>query len=548
MDVYTVIENHLRRCMLPAEADMKMEHIREFKFVWPNADVPCSLVPRYMTMLNRRMYVDIVARATERYRSLRDDGQDVVIVCYNLPDPHASHLSDACAALERFRARNGGRLHCAVLHAKDPSVRDNHSPQLLHAADADALRALCQRADRHQRSRTPSCDLHVLLRNACNTQWMHANRTVYIMAGDATLLDVCTYVIALFAANVRVAILDAHSGFLEGGATRERRARIMCDGIADQYVFYRFCDARTRCAAFDFLDALSSAEAPPRPQFAFRAGAASSALSSGPSFHGATAFAAPARASLPSESASAAASVPARASASSESEDEMCSIGTRALLQQQNGWECGWYSVFHYFVAVGREECSAAAYGAFIARLSVNEAVAELYSSKRELGTSNIHFILSAFAPEDCIVIEEQQLHKSIPIDTVTVSDIRRMLERRRPFCCLLCLARPAHWICLHVDGTHATIIDSLAIVRPEEQVVMSLTNLCTRCVPLPTPEYFRTVYSRMKCVGTPIDAFRSEALQRGFTMQTFCDLHEYVASREKKKPSAAAGEALEVL
>jgi hypothetical protein len=139
------------KCMYPEEVDMKMEHIRksDLKFEWPNAeDVSCTSVLRHMTMINRRIYVDIVARATERYRTLRDDGHDVLIVCYNLSDQHVSHLRDAYAALEKYRAESGVKLHCAVLHAKDPSAPSNRSPPLLHIGDAHALQTLCHQADR----------------------------------------------------------------------------------------------------------------------------------------------------------------------------------------------------------------------------------------------------------------------------------------------------------------------------------------------------------------------------------------------------------------
>lgn len=214
------------------------------------------------------------------------------------------------------------------------------------------------------------------------------------------------------------------------------------------------------------------------------------------------------------------------------------------LLKQPNGWECGYYSVFHYlatkksFTAKRKSPIKDSQYRTFIKNLlKLDENIKELYDDEEYLGGHQIEQILQFMGGDlnEVLVIDEQHISGIIPTDSNIIKKINRLRRRNAPFWALVCTKRPAHWVCLTFLGDESCIgIDSLHGNRtPDKQpILVTIKNLCLGIVPLPTSAQFLTTYRNyhgIQDVPRNSDAYQenyavieADALHNGFTQETF--------------------------
>ena len=140
------------------------------------------------------------------------------------------------------------------------------------------------------------------------------------------------------------------------------------------------------------------------------------------------------------------------------------------LLEQENAWECGWYSIFHYIQRKTKIDATTDNYTAFISNITERDSDLKLkYERHAYLSTSDIENIakFDDIIEDDLIFIEEQQMYKSIPVDIDIISKIRDVQKKGCIFWVILCLKSPAHWLCIEFNKKRCIVIDSLRFSQP---------------------------------------------------------------------------------
>ena len=244
------------------------------------------------------------------------------------------------------------------------------------------------------------------------------------------------------------------------------------------------------------------------------------------------------------------------------------------MLKQPNGWECGWYSVFHYLATKNEypRESLDEEYINFVEALTEDDEEANtLYDDEDYLGETELRALIERAGGDndEVIIIEEQQISGSIPLSRDIIDQVAVARERGETFWVLVCTLRPAHWVCLMFPSEGGCIgIDSLQGNRPpnRQPILVTIKNLCLGIISLPSGDQYHTTYHDYQRIAdipkaTPayqeaLAAIRAEALTNGFTEETLGSLLRYIDSRHKpvvlpkekrKKKSNPPQEAIEI-
>lgn len=248
------------------------------------------------------------------------------------------------------------------------------------------------------------------------------------------------------------------------------------------------------------------------------------------------------------------------------SEDDDNAIEQLPMLLQPNGWECGYYSVFHYLATRNDYPVDELEdlYEEFIDDITEDEEIAALYDAEEYTSGVELTGLIALFGdPEEVLVIDERQLDGIIPTTEDVVRKINTLRERQETFWVIVCSKNPLHWVCLMFPaGGGCMCIDSLSSARAAnaQPVLVNVKNLCFGIVPLPTADQFHgtssaylTVLENQPEVTPARTAFlatlRADALAHGFTPEVFdalakhrlkkCNLPVVKPSRSKKAESA---------
>lgn len=222
------------------------------------------------------------------------------------------------------------------------------------------------------------------------------------------------------------------------------------------------------------------------------------------------------------------------------------------LLKQPNGWECGWYSVFHYLATKNnyRRDRLEEEYTAFVEGLTEDDdEAAELYDEEEYLAENHLRALIERAGGDndEVIVIEEQQISGCVPISREIVDQINAARERGEIFWVMVCTLRPPHWVCLMFPAEGGcTGIDSLQGNLPpnRQRILVTVKNLCLGIIPLPSgDQYHATYHDYQQIADIPkataayqeaVAAIRAEALTNGFTEETLGSLLRYIDGRHK--------------
>lgn len=225
-------------------------------------------------------------------------------------------------------------------------------------------------------------------------------------------------------------------------------------------------------------------------------------------------------------------------------------IEQHRLLTQPNGWECGYYSIFHYLATKHDYEGAELEelYAAFIATITQNPLVAARYNDEEYTNGEELSNIITALAGTDfaadlneVLVVDEREFHETVPTTQNVVNKINALRERGETFWALVCTRRPAHWVCLMFPAEGGCFgIDSLHRSRPanNQAILVGIKNLCLGIVPLPNGEQYHTTYENYRVISHQpesaakneiIEAIQAEALANGFTEETFASLRDYI-------------------
>ena len=236
-------------------------------------------------------------------------------------------------------------------------------------------------------------------------------------------------------------------------------------------------------------------------------------------------------------------------------------IEQHRLLLQPNGWECGYYSIFHYLAT--RYDYDAAnlreLYETFIATIKADPDIAALYDDEDYTNGTQLRNIITALNARDrdevlisnddalidnVIIVDEQEFFGTIPTTVDIVRKINTLRGRRETFWALVCTKRPAHWVCLMFPAEGGCFgIDSLRGARPSntQQILVAIKNLCLGIVPLPDGDQFHSTYHNYRVVANQaaseekdeiVEAIHDDALENGFTEETFASLMRYLNAK----------------
>lgn len=237
-------------------------------------------------------------------------------------------------------------------------------------------------------------------------------------------------------------------------------------------------------------------------------------------------------------------------------------IINRIILRQPNGWECGFYSVFHY-LATKRElgykrrtPIRASSYQTFLKNLfKLDGGMQQLHDNNEYLSSLQITHMIQLMGGDlnEVLVIEEQQISGSIPIEVDIIDKINTLRRRNTPFWVIVCTKHPAHWVCLIVTPANEEYpygqcigIDSYAPNKApnDQRILVTIKNLCLGIVPLPSSEQFLTTYRNYRgLMDIPRDSdvfiesrnvILADALNNGFIQETLESLVGYLEQRHR--------------
>lgn len=235
-------------------------------------------------------------------------------------------------------------------------------------------------------------------------------------------------------------------------------------------------------------------------------------------------------------------------------EQDINQITPRDLLKQKNGWECGYYSAFHYLTTkreLGlkrKQKPTEKQYEAFIKKLQpLHPNIQRAREGRLCIGGEHVEFIIRNMDGGDLnevLVIDGQQISGCIPTESATIGKIHALRNRHTPFWALVCIN--FHWICLMFPADGGCIgIDSASNATLLNPKVKVIKDLCLGIVPLPSTDQFLDAYRNYQGIMAipntapelledAINVFYNDALLNGFTAETLRALIDHLEWRHK--------------
>lgn len=211
-----------------------------------------------------------------------------------------------------------------------------------------------------------------------------------------------------------------------------------------------------------------------------------------------------------------------------EEEEIKIRIYRHNLLQQDNGWECGYYSVFHYLASKNNYPRAQLRqhYNAFLTDIADNLPHIQ---GGVQLRSGLVEEMLQLVTEDanDFIVIESQSIGNMLPTDTTIINQLNELRERNQRFWIILCTA--GHWVCLQYNPQDNSweAYDSIpGYINFSEKtpIIEKLYNLCTGTTPLPSREQYSNARKALRKRGNTVEV-RQAALENGFTEETYASL-----------------------
>ncbi|MBM3886623.1 hypothetical protein FJ364_01720 [Candidatus Dependentiae bacterium] len=211
-----------------------------------------------------------------------------------------------------------------------------------------------------------------------------------------------------------------------------------------------------------------------------------------------------------------------------EEEEIKIRVHRRNLLQQDNGWECGYYSVFHYLASKNNYPRAQLRhhYNAFLTNIADNLAHIQRGVQLRSgLVEDILHLVVQD--ANDFIVIEAQLIGNMLPTDTTIIDQLNELRERNQRFWIILGTA--GHWVCLQYNpqNNNWEAYDSIPgyiNFSQETPIIEKIYHLCTGIVPLPSREQYSNVRKALRKRRNTVEV-RQIALENGFTEETYDSL-----------------------
>lgn len=228
-----------------------------------------------------------------------------------------------------------------------------------------------------------------------------------------------------------------------------------------------------------------------------------------------------------------------------------------ASLQQHNGWECGYFAMFHVLKLRAALECKAVEsmgqedYEAWVSEILENDSrLVEKQNKPRDkdkyLGTNDIRRVLCQTIgidklPDDVFIFEDQNTALPLPHDVQLLDLIHRFQKDFRdtdkPFFIIACDTEDMHWIAVVLHGEECIHIDSLP--GKKRAVVNKIQKLFYESK-LPAGKDYVTVAGlikqqlkkKKKIITTKNNAIKNH----GFTKETFDALLKKIKHGRKSK------------
>ena len=234
-------------------------------------------------------------------------------------------------------------------------------------------------------------------------------------------------------------------------------------------------------------------------------------------------------------------------------------------LSQNNNWECGYYSLFHCFALKDKVSLSQGEYDNLRGRFKDFKSkkgivFQESFSQEKKLSNCFLQDLIESVNLSECLgVITSTTFYEKLPIDLSVIRCINCIVRDRQPVWFIV--GDNAHWVCLECRPTQEGSCDYFCYdsipgyaqsVPRFREFFKKIMDLCEGVIVLPPADHYLEILRKLRRMiaenqGNDLGLLEQEALDNGFTPETFSLLVRYVKNKVSPSTSSSSHDVIDL-